>query len=97
MKVFLDCGCEVEVIGKSGSMSIPCSTHFGKHKVGLSDQPEEKKYRVGYDIGDGAFRYFSNLSAAESYWSEVINDQNDPDLVMQRCSVFQGKKAWVTL
>lgn len=67
MKVILDCGCETNVDGKTGQMLTPCRTHFGHHKVGLSNK-DDYHYRVGFQVGDtGIWKYFSTLEASERY------------------------------
>ena len=81
----LDCGCEIELIGKGGHMRTPCSVHFGKHKVGNLSQPVKGlTYRIGLDVGDeGAYKYFETLEGAQAYW-DTHKLSNIPDMVFQR-------------
>lgn len=101
--LILDCGCEIIVIGKGGKMSTPCTTHFGRHRVGIvtedTSDTNEMRYRIGFefaDSNDGAFRYFPTLEGAEKYWNEK-NLSSVPDMVMQRKSRTRQGFGWIEL
>lgn len=96
-KLTLDCGCEIELIGSGGKMSMPCSIHFSRHKVsGFTPEVEELVYRIGIegDDEDGSvFRYFPSLEGAEKYWNEKNCQANG--LAFQRKGTdLKGNLTW---
>ncbi|AXH46518.1 hypothetical protein SEA_ROBINSPARKLES_70 [Gordonia phage RobinSparkles] len=97
----LECGCEVELSlyhhggYQTGKMRVPCSVHFGQHKVRHRDydDSDEYQYRVGVEVdaNNGVYKFFKTLESAERYYEQHRN----PELVFQR--KIKNTDKWVEL